>query len=158
MSKLIIPHIEPHHFHDSQLEEWAAIAEKYGATMALTYLAAATASNQLGQITTTGLYMSIHNGSPSNTGANEIVGNTGYTGTRMPVTWGSPSGGVVVSNDTQTFPLIVIQAGGIGYWGLWTAATAGTWLFGGATSGLSGSIPSGANVVFTSAITLTQAG
>ena len=126
--------------------------------MALTYLAATYASNMLGQITTTGLYMSIHTASPSNTGANEIVGGTGYTGTRPAIAWGSVTTGVVTSNDTQTYAMLVTESGGIPYYGLWTAATAGTYIFGGPTSGLSGSIPSGANVTFTSAVTLTQAG
>ena len=167
--QLIQPKLEVagHAFFDATLAEWAEIAEKLGAEMALTYLAATYASNMLGQITTTGLFMGINNGSPSNTGANEIIGSLmsgyssgGYTGKRMAVTWGSVTNGVVSSTDTQTFPLLAIQAGGIGYWSLWTADGSGasTYLFGGATSGLSGSIPSGANVTFTNAITLTQAG
>jgi len=167
MSNLIIP--EPYHFRDPELEELAEIARLLGASMALTYLSATYASNMLGQITTTGLYMGIHTASPGTTGANEIVGSGmigyssgGYTGTRMAVTWGSVSSGVVSSNDTQTFPLLATQASGIPYFSLWTdtgaTSHAGTYLTGGATSGLSGSIPNGANVTFTSAITLTQAG
>ena len=149
------------------LQELMDVADRLGAQMALTYLAATYAANMLGQITTTGLFMSIHTASPSNTGANEILGSTmsgyssgGYTGARKPVTWGSVTNGVVSSNDTQTFALLAIQAGGIPYFGIWTADGTGaaTYITGGATSGLSGSIPSGANVTFTSAITLTQAG
>ncbi len=156
-------------FHDDFLKRLAEIADALDARMALTYLAAATAASMLGQITTTGLYMSIHTGSPGTTGANEIVGSGmsgyssgGYTGTRMAVTWGSVSSGVVVSSDTQTFPLLATQSGGIPYFGIWTdtgaTSHAGTYLVGGTTSGLSGSIPNGANVTFTSAITLTQSG
>lgn len=146
---------------DPSLQELMDVADKLGARMALTYLAAAYASNMLGQITMTGLFMSIHSASPSNTGANELVAGTAYTavsGGRPPVTWGSPTTGVVSSSDTQTFAMLVVEAGGIPYFGLWTANSGGTYLTGGATSGLSGSIPIGANVTFTSSITLTQAG
>lgn len=140
------------------LQELMDVADKVGARMALTYLAAAVASNMLSQITTTGLFMSIHSASPATTGANELVGGTAYTGTRPAIAWGSVSSGVVNSNDTQTFAILVTQSGGIPYFGLWTAASSGTYLTGGATSGLSGSIPNGANVTFTSAVTLTVAG
>ena len=151
-----------HKFHSEATAELARIAKACGASMmALTYLAAATASTQLGAITTTGLFMSIHSATPGNTGASELVAGTAYTavsGGRPPITWGSVTNGVVSSNDTQTFAMLVTEAGGIPYFGIWTANTAGTWLFGGPTSGLSGSIPSGANVTFTSSLQLTQAG
>ena len=158
---LTIPKLRTYTFHDPLIEDLAKIADDYGTMMALTYLAAASASSMLGQITTTGLFMSIHTASPSTTGANEIVAGTGYTAVssgRPPITWGSVTTGVVSSNNTQTFAMLVTEASGIPYFGIWTANTAGTYLVGGTTSGLSGSIPSGANVTFTSAITLTQAG
>ena len=163
MEKIIVPglSVPRYQFKDPVIGDLAALAEELGARMALTYLAAAYASNMLGQITTTGLYMSIHSASPSNTGANELVAGTAYTavsGGRPPIAWGSVTNGVVSSNDTQTYAMLVTEAGGIPYFGLWTANTSGTYLFGGPTSGLSGSIPSGANVTFTSAVTLTQAG
>lgn len=148
-------------FHDPTLAEIARIADELGAQMALTYLAAASAASMLGNITTTGLFISIHSASPSNTGANELASGTAYTavsGGRPPATWAAPSSGVVVSSDTQTYAMLLTQAGGIPYFGIWTANTAGTYLFGGPTSGLSGSIPSSANVTFTNGITLTQAG
>lgn len=167
-SALVIPGIElasdgfsRYRFHDKELEHAARIAEELGATMALTYLAGTYANNMLGQLTTTGLFMSIHTASPSTTGANEIVAGTGYTavsGGRPPITWGPPSSGVGVSNDTQTFAMLVVEAGGIPYFGIWTANSAGTYIIGGPTSGLSGSIPSGANVTFTNGLTITVAG
>jgi hypothetical protein len=156
-----VPEPQAYRFHDPFLAELARIATEQGSRMALTYLASTYAANMLGQITTTGLFMSIHTASPSNTGANEIVAGTGYTavsGGRPPMTWGSVSSGVVTTNDTQTFAMLVTEGGGIPYFGIWTANTAGTYIFGGPTSGLSGSIPSGANVTFTSSVTLTQAG
>jgi hypothetical protein len=64
----------------------------------------------------------------------------------------------VVSNDTQTYAMLVTESGGIPYFGLWTANTGGTFLAGGPTTGLSGSIPSGANVTFTNSVTLTVSG
>ena len=164
---LIIPGLETanfgdgmrgHKFHDKELERAAAIAKEFGSMMALTYLAATYADNMLGQITGTGLSMGINSASPGTTGANELVGGTAYTGTRPAIAWAASSGGVVSSNDTQTFAMLVTESGGIPYFSIWTAATAGTYLTGGTTSGLSGSIPSGANVTFTNAITLTVAG
>ena len=158
-------------FHDPILAEWAKVARDLDAQMALTYLAATYASNMLGQITTTGLYMSLHSASPATTGANEILGNNevGYSsggyaggGLRMSISWGSVTSGVVASTNTQTFPLLATFASGIPYFGIWTdtggAGHAGAYICGGATSGLSGSIPSGANVIFTNGITLTQSG
>lgn len=147
-----------HAFHNPKYAEMAALAAELNAQMALTYLAAATADAMLGNITATGLFMSIHSASPGDTGANELVGGTAYTGTRPAITWATSANGVVVSSDTQTFAMLVTEAGGIPYFGIWTADTAGTYLTGGATSGLSGSIPSGANVTFTSSITLTVSG
>jgi hypothetical protein len=158
-----------HVFHDPVLAEMARVADELEAQMALTYLAAAYAANMLGQLTTTGLYMSLHSSSPATTGANEILGSTeigyssgGYTGARQAITWGGVASGVVSSNDTQTFPLLATFASGIPYFGIWTdlgtSGHAGTYICGGATSGLSGSIPSGANVIFTNGITLTQSG
>lgn len=129
--------------------------------MALTYLTATAASVMLTNITTTGLYMSIHSATPGNTGANELVAGTAYTlvsGGRPPLAWGSVSSGVVTSNDTQTFAMLLTQSGGIPYFGIWTANSGGTYLFGGPTTGLGNSIPNGAVVTFTSSITLTQAG
>lgn len=145
-------------FRDAHIAEMARVADLLKAVMMLTYLPATVANNMLGQITATGLFMSIHTASPGTTGANEIVGGTGYTGNRPAIAWASASNGVVTSNDTQTYAMLVTESGGIPYFGLWTAATAGTYLGGGTTSGLSGSIPSGANVTFTSAVTLTVSG
>ena len=148
-------------FHDLETGRMAEAADAVDATMALTSLTTAVATAMIAAMTTTGLYMSIHTASPANTGANEIVGNTGYTGTRPAISWSAfatdhqTSGG---ANAVQTFPMLVLESGGIPYFGIWTAATAGTFITGGPTSGLSGSIPIGANVTFTSAVTLTVAG
>jgi hypothetical protein len=142
-------------FYDPQVEKMAEIAFMLDAHMVLTYMTASVAAVCLAAVTTTGLFMSIHSATPGNTGASEI---SAYSGTRPAIAWAGASSGVVVSNDTQTYTLTATQSGGIPYFGLWTATSAGTWLFGGPTSGLSGSIPNSAVVTFTSSVTLTQAG
>ena len=131
--------------------------------MALTYLPATVANNMLNQIVTSGLYMGINNSTgPSTTGANEIAANSasGYTqAVRPSITWGSQASGVQSSSNTQTFTMGASWTpGAIAYFSIWGASSAGTYYAGGTTSGLSGNIPAGANVTFTSAITLTVAG
>lgn len=112
----------------------------------------------LSVITATGLFLSIHTASPGTTGANEIVGGTGYSGTRKAVTWGSVTSGVVNSNDTQSFTMLVSEAGGIPFVGLWTASSGGTYLCGGATIGLTNSIAAGAVVTIPSGLQLVVGG
>ena len=48
--------------------------------------------------------------------------------------------------------MLVVEAGGINYFGIWTANTSGTYITGGTVSGAAGSIPSGANVTFTNSV------
>ena len=156
-----------HQFKDPELAALAAICVDLGdPEMVLTYMTTTVATAVLNAITTTGLYVSIHTASPANTGANEIVAGTGYTGVsdgtstgRPKTTWGAFTTDHQTSSATLTYALLATQASGIPYFGLWTDTGAtshtGTFLFGGPTSGLSGSIPSGANVTFTSSITLT---
>lgn len=158
-----------HIFHDPQIEEAAKIAALLDATMVNTYLPTAVMTALIACITATGAYMGIHTASPSTTGANEIVGSTmigyssgGYTGTRQSLTWAAFSSPGQISSNSQTFPLLATQAGGIPYFSIWTdtgaTSHAGTYIAGGPTSGLSGSIPNGANVVFaTGATVLTMA-
>ena len=157
--------ISDYAFHSPIYGEWAAIARDLDAQMALTYLAASVATNMLGQITTAGLYMSLHSSSPGTVGSNELVPGTAYTGNRPSVTWSAVTNGVVYSSNTQTFVLLQQQASGIPYFGIWDHASgANSYLCGGATSGLSGNLPVAANVIFTgtgvagSGITLTQSG
>jgi hypothetical protein len=148
-----------HRYYDLELAEAAVVAAEAGANMmALTYLTTAVATAMINTMTATGLFMGINSGNPANTGANEIAPGTGYTGNRQAVTWAAFATDHQTSSNTQTFPLLAVQAGGIPYFSIWTAATAGTVLTAGPTSGLTGSIPNGANVVFTNGITLTVAG
>lgn len=150
-----------HDFHDPEIEEMAQIAIVLGSRMALTYLPTSVATAMLATITTSGLFLSIHSASPGNTGTSELVAGTAYTavsGGRPPITWAAFATDHQTSSNTQTFAMLTTNAGGIPYFGLWSANTAGTYYAGGPTTGLSGSIPSGANVVFTSSVTLTIAG
>jgi hypothetical protein len=145
-----------HTYRNSDIAKWAKVAEELNAMMSLTYLAAAYANASINGIlaASTTFYLSIHSASPSNPGANELVAGTGYTavsGGRPPIAFGAAALGVQTSSGTgapQTFAMLVTEAGGIPFFGLWTANTGGTYICGGATSGLSGSIPSGASVQF----------
>lgn len=159
-------------FHDGTIEAMAKVAFDLDALMSLTYLNSTYANDAVNGIleADTTFYLSLHSASPSTSGANEILGSGesgyssgGYTGTRMALTFGSASSGVQTSNDTQTFPLLATFASGIPYFGIWTdtgaTSHAGTYICGGATSsGLSGSIPSGASVIFTNGVVISVQG
>ena len=72
-----------------------------------------------------GKYISLHTGSPGTTGANEVSGGS-YA--RVATTWGAVSAGS--STGTQ----VTINVPGsttISYWGIWTAASSGTYVDGG---------------------------
>ena len=144
-----------HVFHDPEVGEMARVAALVKAMMTNTYLPAAVMTALAACITATGAYISLHSASPGTTGANEILGSSqsgyssgGYTGYRKAITWASYSSPGQISSDSQTFALLATFASGIPYFGIWTADDSTTYLAGGATSGLSGSIPSGANVIF----------
>jgi hypothetical protein len=99
-------------------------------------------------VPSTGYFLSLHTGDPGTTGGNE--GTDGRKG----ITFASSSGGTQASSNSQSWPSAV---GGqtYGYFGVWTAATAGTYLRGGAllssiTPGVGASIS-----VATGAITVT---
>ena len=127
-----------------------------------TYLAGAYASQAVeGMLASSAptvptLYLSIHSASPGTTGANELAAGTAYSqSVRQTLTFAAASAGTIVSNDTQTYTLSSGTA--VTYFGIWTASSGGTYITGGPTN-LSGTIPSGANVVFTNGITLTITG
>src|SRR3954467_15001810 len=67
------------------------------------------------------LYISLHTTDPGTTGTAEATGGSpAYA--RKAAVWGTPSGGVV-SATQGTFD---VPAGTYGYFGLWSAVTAGT--------------------------------
>jgi len=90
-------------------------------------------------------YLSLHSGDPAQTGANEISGGS-YA--RQAIVFGSASGGSEASNASITFTSLPAEASGIPYFGIWTASTSGTYIGGGVTTGLSGSLPAGISVNF----------
>lgn len=75
------------------------------------------------------LWASLHDGDPDTTGANEITGGTPPYA-RQPVTWNPPAGGDL---DNLANPLFDVPAGAdVDHFGLWSAATGGTF-YGGDT-------------------------
>ena len=120
----------------------------------MAYLPAATLNNMVtgGFPTATTQYVSLHSASPSTTGANEISGGS-YA--RQSLSWASVSGGSQASSNAQTFSSMPSVT--IGWFGYWSASTAGTYNGGGALSS-SLTVPSGATVsaaigAFTAAVT-----
>ncbi len=104
--------------------------------------------------TATTYYLSLHSADPGTTGASEITGGS-YV--RQAITFAAASGGSTASASGQTFTGMPAEAGGCPYFGIWTASTAGTYLEGGTTSGLSGAISAGSTVTFASGATTFSA-
>ncbi len=94
--------------------------------------------------TTTTYYLSLHTADPGTTGANEVTGGS-YA--RQAITFGAASGGVMASTDAQTFTSMPAEAGNL-WIGLWTAVTAGTFLWGDQTAAVTGPVAAGASVTF----------
>jgi len=98
-------------------------------------------------------YLSLHSGDPAQNGANEISGGS-YA--RQAIVFTSASAGSESNTASITFTSLPAAAGGLGYFGVWTASTSGTYLGGGTTTGLTGSLPSGISINFaTGAVTLS---
>lgn len=75
-------------------------------------------------IAAAGTYISAHTADPSTGGTSEVTGGT-YA--RQQTTWGTASAGSRVGSQVT----IPIPAGtSVTYWGVWSAATAGTFLGG----------------------------
>ena len=72
-----------------------------------------------------GSWLSLHTGTPGSTGASEATGGS-YS--RKQTTWGTAASSTVTGTEV-TFD---VPAGSYSHWGLWTAATGGTFLDGGA--------------------------
>ena len=79
-----------------------------------------------GGLQAAGTWISLHSSAPGTTGAAEISGGS-YS--RVSTTWGSDSGGAVTGSQVN----INVPAGGvIEYFGVWSAQTGGTYLYGAA--------------------------
>ena len=146
-------------FDDPELAAMALIAEDLDAYMALTYASTAVGTAIIATVTATAIAMSIHTGSPATTARTRSPTTVpaATPSPYAPLSPGQPMGPPRrSSNDTQTYTMGASWTPvPIPYFGFFTATTSGTWLFGGPTSGLSGNIPAGANVTFTSAVTLS---
>lgn len=97
-------------------------------------------------VPSTTYYLALFTSDPGTTGASGEV--TGGSYARQAITFGSASAGSQASTNAQNFTSMPLEASGVPYFGIFTAATSGTYLCGGATSGLSGSIPAGSTVAF----------
>jgi hypothetical protein len=97
-------------------------------------------------VPSTTYYLALFTSDPSTTGATGEV--TGGSYARQGITFGTASGGTEASTNAQNFTSMPLEAAGIPYFGVFTSSTGGTYICGGTTSGLSGSIPAGANVNF----------
>lgn len=106
--------------------------------------------------TATTYYLGLNTADPGTTGASEVTGGS-YA--RQAITFGTASAGSVASGGTsasQSFTGMPLESSGIPYFSIWTASTSGTYLEGGTTSGLSGSISAGSTIDFASgAVTFT---
>jgi hypothetical protein len=93
-----------------------------------TYFSAAgenAALNGSGGLGGAGSYISLHSASPGTTGANELSGGA-YA--RAATTWGAPAGGV----STGAQVTINVPSGvTVGFFGVWNAASSGTYNCGG---------------------------
>jgi hypothetical protein len=98
-------------------------------------------------------YLSLHSADPGQTGASELTGGS-YA--RQAISFSAASGGQQASSNSQTFTSLPAASGGIPYFGLWSASSGGTYIGGGTTSGLTGSLPAGISVNFaTSSVTVS---
>lgn len=109
--------------------------------------AQADAAQNVVIVPATTYYLGLHTADPGITGAGE--GTDG----RKAITFASSSGGSQVSNNAQNWPSAV---GGqtYAYFGLWTAATAGTYIRGGTLTTVT-PVAGAAIVIASGAITLT---
>jgi len=94
-------------------------------------------------VPSTTYYLSLHTATPGQNGASEASGGS-YA--RQIIQFGSPTNGTEVSTDSQTFTNMPASSTGFPYFGVWTAATGGTYIGGGTTTGLTGSLPAGISV------------
>lgn len=77
------------------------------------------------------VYASMHTGDPSTTGANEVAGGSpAYA--RQAITWNAASGGALDDSNAPVFDIPAATT--VSHFGLWSAATAGTFYGGAALS------------------------
>jgi len=99
-----------------------------------------------GFVPSTTYYLALFTSDPTTTGASGEV--TGGSYARQAIAFGSASAGSQASTNAQNFTGMPVEAGGVPYFGLFSASTAGTYLGGGTTTGLSGAISAGSTIAF----------
>jgi hypothetical protein len=97
-------------------------------------------------VPSTTYYLALFTTDPGTTGSAGEVSGGSYA--RQTIAFGSASAGSQASTTAQNFTGVPVLSGGAPYFGLFTAATAGTYLGGGTTTGLSGAISAGSTVSF----------
>ena len=108
-------------------------------------------------VAATTYWLSIHSADPGTTGTSEVTTGTG-TNARQQITFGSASAGSKASagsHASQSFSGVTLA--GNGYIGIWTAQTAGTYLWGAPGAAITGPVSSGSTITFASgAVTATE--
>lgn len=111
----------------------------------------ATKESAATSVTSTGNWISLHTGDPGTTGANEATGGSpAYA--RKQTTWTPGSSDGVVNGSAVS---IDVPAGTYTHVGVWSAATAGTFVGGFAMSASTGALPGQASVSVTPSITVS---
>ncbi|WP_068922182.1 phage tail fiber protein [Planobispora rosea] len=83
----------------------------------------------LDELATVAVYVSLHTADPGSTGTSEVTGGS-YT--REAITWNAAASGALDSSNTPVFD---VPAGTtVTHWGLWSAATNGTFYGGNSLS------------------------
>jgi hypothetical protein len=96
-------------------------------------------------------YISLHSADPGTTGASEISGGT-YA--RVAVTWNAPAAGV--STNVGAISINLPASTTAAFIGVWSAITAGTYMFGGALSpNVTNGVTPGAVSIAAGAISMT---
>lgn len=84
----------------------------------------------LNQLATVAVYASLHTADPGTTGTSEATGGSpAYA--RKAITWNAAASGAL---DNNANPVFDVPAGTYTHFGLWSAATSGTFYGGGALS------------------------
>lgn len=117
--------------------------------MALSTAGRNAAANAIAALAT---HLSLHTGDPGSSGTAEVTGGSpAYA--RKAVTWNTASGGVA---DTSNAPVFDVPGStSVSHFGLWTAASGGTFLGGDALSATEGFAAQGTYTATDATITVT---
>ncbi|OLT24423.1 hypothetical protein BJF79_13860 [Actinomadura sp. CNU-125] len=94
-------------------------------------LSTTAATTMLDAVAVDADYASLHTADPGSTGASEVTGGSpAYA--RQAITWNAASAGNLDSSNAPNFD--VPSGTTITHWGVWSASSGGTFLFGGSLS------------------------